>query len=105
MTAYEKGACFERKIKKFLQKKGWFVSRSAGSKGLVDLTACRRVPLGSPPVVFFIQAKLGAVTYPELERLTFLAEEYGAIPILARRRVRVAYIQFVDLRTMKELNL
>ncbi len=34
-----KGADFERRVKSFLEKRGYFVVRSAGSKGVADLVA------------------------------------------------------------------
>jgi len=39
MTKYEKGAGFERKIATILRRKGYFVTRSAGSFSIADLTA------------------------------------------------------------------
>lgn len=40
-TPYSKGANFERRVKKELEKYGWFVVRSAGSKSPVDLVAIK----------------------------------------------------------------
>jgi len=36
---YNKGAGYERKLKREYEMKGWFVIRSAGSKGPADLIA------------------------------------------------------------------
>lgn len=36
---YQKGAKEENKLKKYLEKKGYYVMRSAGSKGPADLIA------------------------------------------------------------------
>lgn len=41
VTPYQKGARFERRVKKELEKSGWFVVRSAGSKSPVDLVAIK----------------------------------------------------------------
>ena len=39
MTKYESGARVERKVRKILEDQGYYVVRSAGSKGAVDLVA------------------------------------------------------------------
>jgi len=41
MLRYRKGANFERRCRRFLEEKGWFVIRSGGSKSPVDLVALR----------------------------------------------------------------
>jgi len=114
LTNYEKGARFERKIKKILEAKGFFVTRSAGSKGPVDLLAVIRdvMPTSEDPRtvrfvpwVLFIQVKTGIINCHEVAALTDLARKYGATPVFARRRIRAGYIQFIDLRTMREMSI
>ena len=39
MTNYSKGASFERRVKKELERLGYYVIRSAGSHGYADLVA------------------------------------------------------------------
>ena len=39
MSKYSHGAAFERRVKLWYQLRGWYVMRSAGSKGLCDLIA------------------------------------------------------------------
>ena len=39
MSKYSRGAAFERRVKLSYQLRGWYVMRSAGSKGLCDLIA------------------------------------------------------------------
>jgi hypothetical protein len=39
MTNYQNGAAWERKAKQYLEDKGYFVIRSAGSHGIADLAA------------------------------------------------------------------
>jgi Holliday junction resolvase len=51
LTNYERGAKFERKVKKMLESLGLFVVRSAGSHGPVDLVAL------STSKVFLLQCK------------------------------------------------
>lgn len=48
MSKYNKGVNFERRVRKDLENKGYYVVRSAGSKGVFDLIALKqhRRPLG-----------------------------------------------------------
>ena len=39
MTNYNKGRAFEYKVKQLLEERGFYVVRSAGSHGIVDLVA------------------------------------------------------------------
>lgn len=39
MSRYKKGVAFERRIKYWLEEKGYYVIRSAGSHGIFDLIA------------------------------------------------------------------
>ncbi len=41
MTAYRRGADFERKVAAYLRGEGWLVIRAAGSRGECDLVALR----------------------------------------------------------------
>lgn len=70
MTNYSRGATFERKIKKEYEGDGWYVIRSAGSRGPVDLVAIHW-QLG----VELIQCKLRKPTKREREAfIAFLKE-------------------------------
>ena len=81
MSNYSRGANLERKIKKRLESEGWFVVRSAGSKGLVDLVAFAS---GQKPV--FIQVKLtGKLSKLETINLIELAERYDAMAMLSSK--------------------
>lgn len=81
MTNYSRGADFERAVKADLEGKGWFVVRSAGSHGAVDLVA-----IGEGGVIRFIQAKInGKMSWKDREEITELAAEYGAEAIMASR--------------------
>jgi Holliday junction resolvase len=76
-SQYRRGADFERKLKLYLEGLGYFVIRSAGSKGPVDLVA-----FGED--IYFIQCKLtGNISQAKLDELTELAEIHGARPALA----------------------
>jgi len=51
MTAYERGAAFERRVKADLEKRGYRCIRSAGSHGPVDIVAI------GPAHYLLVQAK------------------------------------------------
>ena len=90
---YYKGRSFEYRVRGFYESHGWFVIRSAGSKGIADLIAI------APRLrqVHFIQCKVnGKLTRTEKELLLELAERYGGIPVLAKREGRKLVL--LDLR-------
>ena len=41
MSNYSRGANFERRVRDYFEKGGWFVIRSAGSHSLIDLVALK----------------------------------------------------------------
>jgi len=73
MTNYSKGANFERRVKKRLEKLGYYVIRAAGSHGTFDLVAFKahRRPLG-------IQCKYGN------EDLSIYGNEFSHLRELAK---------------------
>ena len=76
--AYNRGRQFEYQVKNHLEKRGFFVVRSAGSKGLFDLIAV------SKGVVLAIQCKLGAnISKQKVEETVATAKKHGMIPVLA----------------------
>ena len=84
MTNYARGANFERQIKAHLEAKGYFVLRSAGSHGTVDLVA-----FGPKWPVWFIQAKIhGTMSPAERRELYRYANECGAWAVRASRPKR-----------------
>lgn len=67
--SYRRGANFERRVKRKLESEGWFVIRSAGSQGPVDLVALK------PFKVMLIQCRRsGFLSAAEREKLRSLAE-------------------------------
>jgi len=77
-SQYRRGADFERTLKKFLEDLGYYVVRSAGSKGKVDLVAFNLAQ------TWFIQCKLtGKITAAETKALKSLAKKHGAIGFVA----------------------
>ena len=80
MTKYEKGAGFERKIATILRRKGYFVTRSAGSFSIADLTALKK---GQKPLLIQCKAGTAIVKAEDRDNLFLTAEKSGAIAITA----------------------
>lgn len=59
MTQYTKGRSFENYVKAKLEREGWWVCRSAGSKGKADLVAILPGTSHLPADVKLIQCKAG----------------------------------------------
>lgn len=79
---YRKGALFENKIKSILEKNGYYVIRSAGSKGIFDLIAFP--PKQSNDSVMGIQCKVSnRIKEAERQKLLEVSEQYGIHPYLA----------------------
>lgn len=77
-SQYRRGADFERALKKYLESKGMFVVRSAGSKGPVDLVAFDGHDR------YFIQCKLsGKIGAAAIKALSQLAWDNDAEPVIA----------------------
>jgi len=75
---YIKGYNFETAIKKKLEKAGFYVCRSGGSKGVFDLLAVKN------DLVLGIQCKYDGRIYEyEIKRTVKVAYECGITPVLA----------------------
>jgi len=81
MSNYRKGYSFERRVKRTLERKGYFVVRSAGSK-FPDLIA-----LDKSGKAYVIECKVNrrSFTRQELNDLKALAEKYKCIPLIFYR--------------------
>jgi Holliday junction resolvase len=78
VTNGQRGADFERRCGRDLKAAGWYVVRAAGSHGEADLLALK---LGR---VWLVQCKRsGRLDPPEWNALCQLAEELGAVAVLA----------------------
>lgn len=80
-TRYARGRQFEYRVKRYYENKGWFVIRSAGSKGIADIVAI------SPDAIqiHFIQCKrAGYLSKSESKLIVETARRFGALPVLAR---------------------
>ena len=93
MTNYSRGASFERRVRDHLRGEGYFVVRSAQSKGDFDLVALK---LGE---VLLVQCKANkvkktkagkprltrAMTKAGLQEIAVLAASLGAVAVVASR--------------------
>jgi Holliday junction resolvase len=84
MSSYNKGAYFERRCRKALEKQGFFVVRSAGSRGPADLVAFKT---GMNKRTLLIQCTLdkGSKNITDFRRLCSVAQKTGCYPVLAVR--------------------
>lgn len=91
-TKYRRGASFERELIKMLEREGFAVIRSAGSKK-VDLVA------GNGRFYFCIEVKStkGDRIYlngEDIERLTFFAEKFGGKALVAVKFINNGWFFF-----------
>jgi len=76
--SYRRGYAFENSLKKKLEAKGFYVIRSAGSKGVFDLIAVRNGK------VYGIQCKTGDYIHErELLQIADTAKRFGIYPVVA----------------------
>lgn len=71
MSHYRKGTDFERVVKYYLEGEGYFVVRSAGSHGPVDLVAMK-----ADTPTMLVQCKTGAPTGAEIVALELFAQDF-----------------------------
>ena len=79
VTNYERGRAFEYRVKQFLEKQGYFVVRSAGSK-FPDLIAIKH---GKVLAVEVKKYKPSPSTLQEVEEKAHVLLRYGITPCLA----------------------
>jgi Holliday junction resolvase len=93
--AYKNGGELERAAKKHLEANGYYVIKSAGSKGAVDLAAIK------PGEILFVQCKLTGYLGPaERVKFTQIAREYLGVPLVASwRKIGTAarFVAFEEL--------
>jgi Holliday junction resolvase len=92
MKRYRKGADKERRLKKKLEKEGYWVVRAAGSKGVADLVAIKD---GRP---YLIQVKHERIARKEAQQLKAIADACGAVPVLALWKRKLRRFLLLDLR-------
>ena len=75
---YRRGADLERAAKHYLEDNGYYVIKSAGSKGVADLVAIK------PGETLYVQCKLdGYLTPAERVKFRKTALHFGAVPLVA----------------------
>jgi hypothetical protein len=88
VTRYERGRQLEYRVRDALLEANFFVVRSAGSKGCVDLVALPRVDASrywAPRSTLLVQCKIGGVLPPgEWNDLVREAYSVRAVPVMAR---------------------
>jgi len=78
---YRRGYNFELRVKRSLEKRGYFVVRSSGSHGPADLLA-----VSKDGKVLAVQCKLDGYLSPkEFRKLLLLAARYPVTPYLASK--------------------
>jgi len=92
MKRYRKGADKERRLKKKLEKEGFWVVRAAGSKGIADLVAIKNSR------AYLIQVKHERISKLEATKLKEIAASCGAFPIVALYKRKLRRFVFIDLR-------
>ncbi len=101
-TPYKKGKEFENYIARKLREQGFYVARSAGSKGVFDLIAI-------PPVVnkagkrtdrkhkiYGIQAKVnGNFTKHDIDIMKEVGRKYNIVPVIAYKENNRVVLKYV----------
>jgi len=81
MNNYRRGYAFELRVKRSLEKRGYFVVRSSGSHGPADLLA-----VSKDGKVLAIQCKLdGYIPPKEFRKLLALSTRYPVVAYLASK--------------------
>lgn len=94
-TPYQRGRSFEYRVKKKLESLGYFVMRSAGSKGQVDLLAVKH------GTSLFVQSKLrGQISITEHNELFLLSQRFGSIPVIVMNSDsrKIIFLRIIGLR-------
>ena len=82
---YRRGADLERAAKHYLEDNGYYVIKSAGSKGIADLVAIKGLQGIQASETLYVQCKTDGYLLPD-ERVRFrqAALKSGAVPVVAR---------------------
>lgn len=98
MKRYRKGADKERRLKKKLEKEGYWVVRAAGSKGVADLVAIK------DSQAYLIQVKHERISPKEAKQLREICASCGAFPVVALWKRKLRRFILIDLREGEENN-
>jgi Holliday junction resolvase len=89
MRSYLKGRQREHNLKRKLERAGWLVVRSAGSKGVFDLIAIKHVTLG-------LQVKSARPSKRELARIVQAVKGRAIVGVVAIHKGRRCEFYEVD---------
>jgi len=91
-SKYVKGRTFENRVRDVLEQRGYYVIRSAGSKGVFDLLAVSSINqennclITSMRHILAIQCKANKnITAQQRQELITIALRYGFVPCLATK--------------------
>jgi Holliday junction resolvase len=102
MTNYNRGRAFEYKVRDLFRESGYYVIRSAGSKGIADLVAIKNESGWSMNETCFIQCKKsGKLNGIEKKDMIDLCSKLAVTPILARYKEKK--IELIELRENEEI--
>lgn len=90
---YNRGSAFERRIKRELEDAGYYVTKSGGSKGLVDLS----VVDGSGHPYFLQCKKDGRVSKEDYLKLDKLGRDFSTPVVLVSKPKRNEPVRFADI--------
>ena len=99
--SYAKGYRFEWEVKRYLERLGYLVFRTAGSHSVADLIAVDHILWKT---VYLIQCKYGTarMNKAEIVALVETAKRYNTVPIYCCRRAGKS-ISFMNLNTTTEM--
>lgn len=98
MSRYQVGGKFERRVRTYYERKGFFVVRSAGSHGPVDLVALKKGE------VLLVQCKVnGQLSRADRGELVELAGRLGGRAVLVWRGEKPRFPLQFGLLNVREL--
>ena len=107
-SKYRKGYLSERKVVKYLEERGWYVIRSAKSRGLFDILAVRKID--DEVVVIGVQVKSSyKLVYRDIaykgvnHKMMDAYKKYGIIPLYATtdKEIRFYNVNGLELKLGK----
>ena len=106
--SYRKGYRAERKVVKYLKDKGFYVIRSAGSKGLFDVIAVKKGLILGIQVKKNYKLVYRDIAYKQMHhKLEEAYEEYGIIPLYATTEKGIKFYTYngfeINIEKLKNL--
>ena len=86
------GRRFENYVKSKRENSGYYVIRSAGSRGIFDLIAIK------DGIAFGIQCKKNGLSKKEIEKVISTAKVYGIVPCIAYKEGNRVVIKSLDAK-------